>query len=285
MEILVVTGLSGGGKSTVLDALEDLGAYCVDNIPVALLPELVAAVVTLDENRVLAVGIDARSRESLERYAAIHGDLVAKGHTIQVLFLEAQSPVLVRRYSETRRAHPMGDLPDAIDRERTLLAPLRRLADRPIDTSTLTGRQLRQLIRDHHGTRGLLQLVLTSFGFRHGLPNEADLVIDSRFLDNPHDQDALRPLSGLHDPVSKYVLGQPDAQALLEHVERLVRFTAPRSAREGRSYLTVAIGCTGGQHRSVALVEELKHRLLSGPALCDPPPRLVVRHRDIGGGR
>lgn len=283
MELLVITGLSGSGKSTALHALEDLGAYCVDNVPVPLLHNLVELIKNSEDT--LAVGIDARSSESLEQYAEIHRQLQGEGHHVDVVFLEASREVLVRRYSETRRMHPMGELPGAIDEERGFLAPIRELAERPIDTSTITGRQLRQLVRDRYGTRGTLRLVLTSFGFRHGVPSEADLVLDARFLDNPYERQDLRPLSGLHEPVARYVLDQDDAKQLLEHIERLVRFSAPRSAREGRSYLTVAIGCTGGQHRSVALVEELKRRLTEGAPICDPAPRLVVRHRDVGGSR
>lgn len=283
MELLVITGMSGSGKSTALHALEDLGAYCVDNIPVPLVPDLVGHVQVMDEGRVLAIGIDARTTESLELYTEIHRRLVADGHHVEVVFLEASRDVLVRRYSETRRMHPMGELPGAIDEERAFLAPIRALAERPIDTSTLMGRHLRQLIRDRFGSRGTLRLVLTSFGFRHGVPSEADLVLDARFLDNPYEREDLRPLSGLHEPVAKYVLTQTDAQQLLELIERLVRFAAPRSAREGRSYLTVAIGCTGGQHRSVALVEELKRRIGQGAPLYEPVPRVIVRHRDVGG--
>src|SRR5690606_26835792 len=212
---------------------------CVDNIPVALLPKLVELVEAADPARTLAVGIDARSSALLERYTSIHQDLREAGHKVDVVFLEAETPVLVRRYSETRRLHPMGDLPEAIDRERELLEPLRQLSERAIDTSSLTGRQLRQLIRDHYGSRGVLRLVLMSFGFRHGLPSEADMVFDSRFLDNPNDVADLKPLSGLHAPVARYVLDQPDGQELASHVERLIRFAAPRSAREGRSYFTV----------------------------------------------
>ncbi len=285
MELLVVSGLSGGGKSTALRALEDIGYSCVDNLPIPLLPELIALSRRVDDSRPIAVGIDAREAQYLEQFPTIRGTLLEDGHAVHVVFVEAARDVLVRRYAETRRMHPMGELPEAIDRERDLLAPLRELAERPIDTSTLTERQLRQLIRDRFGSRGILRLVLTSFAFRNGVPSEADIVIDCRFLDNPHEHDELRPLSGLHEPVSRHVLEQSDALTLLGHVEALVRFTAPRSAREGRSYLTVALGCTGGQHRSVALVEELKRRLeVSGP-IGDPPARLIIRHRDVGGGR
>jgi UPF0042 nucleotide-binding protein len=283
MDVLVISGLSGGGKSTALRALEDLGAYCVDNMPVPLLTKLVGLVEEADEARTIAVGIDARTTENMEQFTQERRKLLETGHKVDIVFLEASRDVLVRRYSETRRMHPMGELPEAIDRERDLLAPIRDMSHRPIDTSTLSGRQLRQMIRDQYGSRGTLRLVLESFGFRNGVPSEADIVIDSRFLDNPFEREDLRPLSGLHEPVAQYVLGQPDAAALLEHIEGLVRFSAPRSAREGRSYLTVAIGCTGGQHRSVALVEALKKRLQGGEPMFEPAPRLVVRHRDVGG--
>ena len=285
MDVLVVSGCSGGGKSTALHALEDLGAYCVDNMPAPLLRDLVALVSPREKGRLLAVGVDARSEEYLERFGETHDELRREGHEVEVLFLEASRDVLVRRYSETRRMHPMGELPDAIDRERALLEPIRRMAERPIDTSTLTARQLRQLIRDRFGSRGSFRLVLESFAFRGGVPSEADVVIDCRFLDNPNEREDLRPLTGLNEPVAQYVLEQADAKGLLERVEGLVRFSAPRSAAEGRSYLTVAIGCTGGQHRSVALVEELERRLVEGAPVCDPPPRVVVRHRDVGGRR
>jgi RNase adapter protein RapZ len=284
MHILVISGLSGGGKSTALQALEDLGAYCVDNVPVPLLTDLVGVVGQTDADRLLAVGIDARTSANLEQLIEGRRTLEVSGHTVEVVFLEAEREILVRRYSETRRMHPMGELPHAIDRERALLIPVRAMSERPIDTSQSSARQLRQLIRDRFGTSGTLRLVLQSFGFRNGLPSEADVVIDARFLANPHEVDALRPLSGLQEPVARYVLDQPDAQSLLAHVEALVRFCAPRSANEGRSYLTIAIGCTGGQHRSVALVEELKRRLGGGDPIVAPVPRLVVRHRDVGGG-
>jgi UPF0042 nucleotide-binding protein len=207
---------------------------------------------------------------------------------VEVLFIEASDAALVRRYSTTRRTHPLGgQLPDDIVRERELLAPIREMASLTIDTTDLNARQLRQLVRDRYGGgSGSLRVALVSFGFRGGIPAEADVVLDTRFLDNPFEVDRLRPLSGLHEPVARYVLDQPDAGALLEHAESLVRFMAPRVAAEGRAYLTVAFGCTGGQHRSVALVEALKERLSGGSARGEPklPIRIIVRHRDVGQG-
>jgi RNase adapter protein RapZ len=283
VDLVVISGLSGAGKSTVLRTIEDLGAYCVDNVPIPLLPDLIRLVAGSDERRLVCVCVDAREAEYLAEFAGIHRRLREEGHRVSVLFIEAGNDVLVRRYSETRRMHPMGELPGAIDRERELLRPIRDMSERPIDTSTLGGRQLRQLIRDRFASRGTgaLRLALMSFGFRAGIPSEADVVLDCRFLDNPNDVESLRPLSGLHEPVVKYVLDQADAQTLLDQAEGLVRFMVPRSVAEGRSYLTVAIGCTGGQHRSVALVEALEDRLAAGPPFEGIAPRFIVRHRDV----
>lgn len=286
MDLLVISGLSGGGKSTVLRALEDAGVHCTDNVPVPLVPKLVEMVRSSDDSRPVAVGIDARDSQYLERFAQVHRELVDSGLRVEVLFVEASNAALLRRYSTTRRLHPMGQLPQGIDRERELLAPIRAEAALCIDTTDLNARQLRQLIRDRYAGGGSLRVALVSFAFREGVPTEADLVFDARFLSNPFEVDELRPLSGLHAPVAQYVLGQDDAGELLGHVETMVRFMVPRVVTEGRSYLTVAIGCTGGQHRSVALVEALKARLAgtegtgaSGPALS---ARLLVRHRDVG---
>jgi RNase adapter protein RapZ len=289
MDLLVMSGLSGGGKSTALHALEDVGMYCSDNVPVPLLPQLVEMVRSTNPSRPVAVGIDARDAEYLEGFGQVHQALRDAGLVVEVLFIEASEAALVRRYSTTRRVHPMGALPDGIGRERELLAPIRAMASLTIDTTDLNARQLRQLMRDRYGGgSGALRVALVSFGFRGGIPAEADVVLDARFLENPFEVDRLRPLSGLHEPVSRYVLEQADANALLEHAESLVRFMAPRVAAEGRAYLTVALGCTGGQHRSVALVEALKERLNqpreggSEPRL---PARVIVRHRDVGHGR
>jgi UPF0042 nucleotide-binding protein len=283
MDVLIVTGMSGAGKSTVLAALEDLGFYCVDNLPVPMLPRLVELVAETDGARRVAVGIDAREPAYLRHFASVHDALVAAGHALEILFLEAPTDVLVRRYSETRRKHPLGELPAAIDEERALLAGLRERATSTIDSATMRARELRQLVRDRYATRGVLHLVLMSFGFKSGLPSSADLVFDARSLANPFDVPELRPRTGLEAAVADYVLGQEDATTLLGHMEGLVRFIVPRSIREGRSYLTVALGCTGGQHRSVALVEALAVLLRAGEPLSQPQPHLIVRHRDIAG--
>lgn len=284
MRLVVISGLSGGGKSTALRALEDLGMFCVDNCPIPLLPELVELVRGADPNRGIAVCVDARDTEHLASFDDIYARLEQAAVKIDVLFVEATREVLMRRYGETRRMHPMGELPDAIDREREALAHLRARAHTIIDSTSHTSRQLRQMIRDRHAGGVALRVVLQSFAYKRGVPSEADMVFDSRFLANPFDDPTLRPLSGLHEPVSAFVLGQADANELIERVEGLLRFAIPRIAAEGRSHLTIAIGCTGGQHRSVALIEELKRRLGADPtsALASGSVRVLVRHRDVG---
>ena len=286
MEVLIITGMSGAGKSTCLRALEDLGYYCVDNLPVPMLPMLVetkegVGSVHGASRRRFAIGIDAREQEYLHAFSDVRRQLLAAGHTLQIVFLEAPDSTIVRRFSETRRRHPMGQLPDAITLERERLRELRALADTVIDSEHLASRQLRQLIRDRYGTHSsVLHLVLTSFGFKNGLPSEADLVFDARFLQNPFDVPELRARGGFDAPVREYVLGQADALELLDRVEGWLRFQAPATIREGRSYLTLALGCTGGQHRSVVLIEALGERLRRSP-VADPAPVLAIRHRDL----
>ena len=280
MDLIVLSGLSGAGKSTALAALEDLGFYCVDNLPAPLLPQLVALVDAGADERPLAVGVDARDTRFLREFAAVHARLCAAGHRVELLFLEAPVEELCQRYSETRRRHPLGDLPRAIEEELALLEPIRELATSVINTRVMRAGELRQLIRDRYGVRGVFNLVLASFGFKFGLLSSADHVFDARFLKNPYYQLELRPLTGLDAPVAAYVLNQEDATSALEHIEQTVRFVASRAARGGRSYLTVAIGCTGGQHRSVALTEAMSARLSAGPPVSDPPPHVIVRHRD-----
>lgn len=281
MELLVVTGMSGAGKSTALAALADIGFYCVDNIPVQLVPQLVALQGRTEGDRRVAVGIDAREAGHLGAFPEVHAQLVQAGHRLEILFLDAPDDVLVRRFAETRRRHPLGELPDAIAAERASLRSLAARATATIDTGGQRARELRQMIRDRYGEAPVLHLVLMSFGFKNGLPSVADVVHDVRFLANPYDVPELRPRTGLEPEVAEFVLTQPDARELLALVEAQLRFVVPRTVREGRSYLTVALGCTGGQHRSVALTEALARRLSAGDALSSPPPQLVVRHRDL----
>ncbi len=281
IELVVVSGLSGAGKSTALAALEDSGFTCVDNLPVPMLPRFLELANSLGKRRV-AVVVDARELGFLDQFQDVYTRLSAQARRVELLFLQASDEVLVRRFSETRRKHPMGDLPGAIARERRLLTDIAALASTAIDTGNLRARQLRQSLRDRYGGAGeVMQLVVTSFGFKHGLMSAADMVFDVRFLTNPHHIPELRPLTGLDAVVADFVLQQPDAAAMMDHIEALVRFVLPRSLREGRSSLTVAIGCTGGQHRSVAFVEHLASRLRGGAPVSEPAARLVVRHRDL----
>jgi UPF0042 nucleotide-binding protein len=281
LHAVVVTGLSGSGKSTALKVLEDLGFYCIDNLPAALLPRFLELWQSSREDigRV-ALGIDVRERRFLQDVPGVFDELRGAGVQLEVIYLEASDDVLVRRFSETRRPHPAaegGAVADGIRRERDALRGVRELADRIIDTSAFTVHELRAALRELLETpeSGRMTISLVSFGYKHGLPTDADLALDCRFLPNPFFVEELRPKTGTDPEVAAYVLERPDAQEFLEHVLALLRFTLPRYQHEGKSYLTIAIGCTGGRHRSVVLVEELRGRLAAAGH------RVLVRHRDF----
>jgi UPF0042 nucleotide-binding protein len=282
VQLIVVTGLSGSGKSTAIRVLEDLGFYCVDNLPVALIPRFLALWDTSKEeiNR-LALGIDLRERAMAGELPGMLDDLRATGFHVYVLFLDAADDVLVRRFSETRRPHPLAPTAtpaEGIRREREKLAALRERADRLIDTSGLTVHELREELRrfvDGGESSGRLTVTLTSFGYKYGLPSDGDLVVDVRFLPNPFFVEELRPKTGLDAAVRDYVLQNAEAEEFLGHLMAFLGFALPRYRREGKSYLTVALGCTGGRHRSVALAEEIGRRL------AEQPYRVRVQHRDI----
>jgi len=278
----VVTGLSGSGKSTALDVLEDLGFYCVDNLPVALLPRFVELWRGSDGKfGRAAFGIDVREGHFLDDVPLVFQELRSAGVALEVLYLEASDDVLIRRYSETRRRHPAeraSGIADAIRRERELLRGLREMADRILDTSAFTVHELRDRLRDLiEGRTGehAMTVTLVSFGFKYGLPTDLDLAFDCRFLPNPFFVEALRPRTGVDPTVADYVLASDGAAEFLDHVVELLRFTLPRYQREGKSYLTVGIGCTGGRHRSVVLAETLRDRL------AETGCRISVRHRDV----
>jgi len=264
MHLVIITGLSGSGKSTAAHALEDEGFFVVDNLPPALLPPfLVLSADAGMEQRNLAVVIDARNRDFLADFDLHLQNLVAAGHQVEIFFFEADEETLARRYSETRRSHPLasgGSVADGISAERKLLLGLRGLATRLIDSTGLTPHQLRaQILRFVRNDNDAppLQILMQSFGFRYGLPTGSDLVMDIRFLPNPHFVKTLRPLSGLDSEVADYVLNQTDAQEFLVHFESLLNFLLPHYQREGKSYLTISIGCTGGRHRSVVVAAHL----------------------------
>ncbi|MGZ3438154.1 MAG: RNase adapter RapZ [Polyangia bacterium] len=281
MRIIIVTGVSGAGKSTALRALEDAGYFCVDNLPLPLMNRFVELLSEAGETEQAAVGVDAREGEFLSSSREVFAALRSEGHQLEVLFLDADDDVLVRRFSETRRRHPLSgdDLREGIAREREILRSLREEASAYVDTANLNVHQLKGVIHERYRrSAGVLAVTLLSFGFKHGLPAEADMVLDVRFLPNPYFVEALSASTGEEANVREFVLGNDDATGFLERSQALLEFVLPRAEREGKAYLTVAVGCTGGRHRSVAVVQELAKRL---------PRRhpLTVRHRDLARGR
>ena len=262
---VVITGMSGAGKSYAIKCFEDMGFFCVDNLPTTLIPtfaDLVARSTQVVDR--VALGVDVREGEYLTHLLDTLAELRKRGHTAEVLFLEASEEALVRRYRETRRRHPLapdGNVLDGIRAERKMLSTLREVADRVVDSSGLTVHQLKDLLVEHYVTPGRrpgLSISLVSFGFKHGVPFDADLVFDVRFLPNPHFVEALRPLDGRDSRVRDFVMKTEESRELLHRLEDFLGFVLPAYRREGKAYLTVAVGCTGGRHRSVALVEELK---------------------------
>ena len=280
IQMLILTGLSGAGKSTVLRALEDVGYYCVDNLPIIIVEKLLElSGHTAGEVSRIALGVDAREGRFLAEAPRVIKELRDKGAEVEVLFVDCSDEVLIRRYSETRRRHPMageGTVADGIAAERRALADLKALADEVIDTTTLNVHELKRLVtRRSAGEETKLGLTVVSFGFRFGVPTHADLVLDVRFLPNPYFIPELKPHPGTDPRVAEFVLAQTDAKAFLERLSELLQFLIPRYRNEGKSYLTIAIGCTGGKHRSVALAASLADRLSSG----GQPVRLW--HRDV----
>jgi UPF0042 nucleotide-binding protein len=267
---VIITGLSGAGKSHAIKCFEDMGFFCVDNLPTTLIPtfaELIAR--SREDVQRVALGVDVREGEYLSHLLESLQELKRRGHSVEVLFLEASEEALVRRYHESRRRHPLGaegNVLDAIRAERKAMAHMREMADRIIETSSITVHQLKALLAERYVTphaRSGLTASLVSFGYKHGIPFDADLVFDVRFLPNPHFVDGLRPLDGRDRRVRDFVLGHDEARELLSRLRDLLQFLLPFYRREGKAYLTVAIGCTGGRHRSVSFVEELRSFLES----------------------
>ncbi len=282
LDVVIVTGLSGSGKSTAIRVLEDLGYYCIDNLPVVLIPRfLELCESSLETLSRVALGVDIREGDFLAAFPSVLGELRGNAYRVQLLFLDASEEVLARRFSETRRPHPLGGeggLLAGIQRERAELEELRGLADRILDTSGMNVHQLRDGLRtafDSADSASGLRLLLMSFGFKFGVPNNVDMVFDVRFLSNPYFVDDLRELTGTDEAVASYVLDRDEATGFLERIQDLLRFTLPLHHSEGRSYLTVGVGCTGGRHRSVAVVERLAADLRGDGH------RVEVRHRDV----
>ena len=280
LRLIIITGLSGAGKSWAIKCFEDMGYYCVDNLPTTLIPTF-AELCTHSTRRVarIALGVDIREREYLAPIVEVLSELRAAGHHTEVLFLEASEEALVRRYHETRRRHPVssGSLLDGIREEKKLLANLRELADRVIDTSQITVHELRQRLIELYGEAASpgLSVNLLSFGYKFGVPYEADLVFDCRFLPNPFFVDALKAQDGRSAAVRRFVVEQPDGRELIARLRDLLGYLLPHYQREGKAYLTVAVGCTGGRHRSVALVEELRESVQAHGIPVN------VTHRDV----
>lgn len=265
-QLVILTGLSGSGKGSVLNTFEDLGFYCVDNLPVALIPTFSEL---YEEGRGevdrAALLVDAREGEQIEKLPGIYRKLAAD-HATSLVFVEASDAALQRRFSETRRPHPLGgrgSIVEGIREERRRMGPIRRLADVIIDTTKFNVHELRQFVIDRFQNPGRRPLLvsLVSFGFRYGIPADADLVFDVRFLPNPHFVPRLRPFDGRNSRVARYIRSFPQTEEFRRRIESLLTYLIPHYIQEGKSYLTVAFGCTGGRHRSVALAEMTRRAL------------------------
>jgi len=284
MNMSIISGLSGSGKSVALHALEDMDYYCIDNLPVGLLEAFANEIreQTISDGRNVAVGIDARNHpDQLSNFPKIIASLRSQGIICNILFLQADDATLLKRFSETRRKHPLSGadtpLADAISQERNLLGPMAANADIFIDTSRTNVHQLRDLVMESLGKNqktGFLML-LRSFGYKHGIPGDADFVFDARCLPNPHWQAGLRNLTGKDSAVANYLEQEEVARLYYQQLEDFLTSWVPHFQADNRSYLSIAIGCTGGQHRSVYLVERLAREL--GSKLCD----IVTRHREL----
>ncbi len=282
MRIVIVTGMSGAGKSTVLKMFEDIGYYCVDNMPVALVEKFVElAVAGNSEFKNIALGVDIRSGQAFAGFEDVLERIIDFGIKYEILFLDCADSVLVKRYKETRRSHPLAEA-DRVDKgialEREALAFLKRKSDYIIDTSSLLTRELRQEIEKifvEDEKYNNLFVTILSFGFKYGIPADADLVFDVRFLPNPYYVDELKALTGNDKPIQDYVLGCPQAGEFLDKLEDMINFLIPNYVLEGKNSLVIAIGCTGGKHRSVTLANELYKRL------SDKDYGIKIEHRDI----
>jgi len=280
--VIVVTGLSGSGKSTALKALEDIGYFCIDNLPIHLVPKFLQlrAQITQEDVKV-AFGMDVRTKGFVKHYMSFFPRLRKMGYQLHIVFLEASDEILIRRFSQTRRQHPLASdetIVQAIQKERNQLDSLRHDATRIIDTSSMTVHNLRNLIMEEYSQFPLsrrLQLHIISFGFKYGLPPEADIVMDIRFLPNPYFIKDLKELNGLEVPVQEFVLAREETKEFLGRFFPMLDYLIPNYQKEGKTHLTIAVGCSGGHHRSVVLAESLKNHL-QGFGL-----PLSISHRDI----
>ena len=282
IDAIIVTGLSGSGKSTVIDALEDAGYFCVNNMPVLLLPKfLELRSGSASEVRKLAFGMDLREKEFIEKHDEVYKLLLEQGYDLRVIFLEASEDVLLKRFSQTRRRHPVfheGGLLESIRAEKEQLQTLKGFADRIIDTSNFTVHQLRDVMvqyADHGIKLKNMRISILSFGFKYGIPIEADLMLDVRFIPNPYFVPELKKLSGIDERVQQFVKKWPETSVFFNKYFSFLEYVIPLYEKEGKSYLTIAVGCTGGRHRSVTIAEDIYSRLKSMDMAC------TLSHRDI----
>jgi UPF0042 nucleotide-binding protein len=279
MNLVFISGLSGSGKSTAVNVLEDLGYYCVDNIPPTLLPTFIELCENSDkEIDKVALVIDIREGVFFDRAPGVIKEFKQKGYPVDIIFLESSDTTLVKRYKETRRKHPLssnGNILEGISKERGMLEELKDLSNYKIDTSELNVHQLRDIIRnkfDKSNTQNILVNII-SFGFKHGIPYDADMIFDVRFLPNPHFIEKLKHLNGLDSEVLNFVLSNEESVKFIEKLTEFLEFLIPNYEKEGKSYLTIAIGCTGGKHRSVVITNKIaEHFDYLSP---------ITRHRDI----
>jgi UPF0042 nucleotide-binding protein len=282
IRLVVITGLSGSGKSTALKAFEDIGFFCIDNLPASLLPRLLELRDEISREVIkIALVMDLRGKDFLSNFPNIFQEVKKKGYIVEVLFLEAEEEILVRRFSQTRRHHPLGDrrtLSDTIRLERKKMAPIKRLATYRLDTSHFNVHQLREEILrlfSKVSPPAEMTISLISFGYKYGLPNEADIIMDVRFLPNPFFVSELKEMDGNQKPVIDYVMKRKETRLFLKNFCDLIAFLIPQYQKEGKSQLTIAVGCTGGRHRSVTMVNALSDFLKKQKRLIN------IRHRDI----
>lgn len=282
LRVVIITGLSGSGKSTALRALEDIGFFCVDNLPVVLLPKFLdITIVSSPKIDRVAMVMDLREKSFLEKYRRIFEKLKEKGFKIEILFLEASDETLMRRFSETRRNHPLsekGSIMDGIVLEKEKLLPLRKMAERIIDTTSANVHQLKDIVQRYFlpsSDYKRMIISISSFGYRYGLPADADLVFDVRFLPNPYFVEGLKEYDGHNSKVAKFVLKNKESKTFLQKILDLLSMLIPLYDKEGKARLNIAIGCTGGRHRSVVMANELSSRLSKMKY------RIYLNHRDI----
>jgi UPF0042 nucleotide-binding protein len=265
-ELVIITGMSGSGKGTVLKALEDLGYYSVDNLPLALIPKFAELTGSSPQIASAALVVDVREGDALRRFPAIY-EQIRKSLPTRLLYLEADDASLVRRFSETRRPHPLGgdrSVAASVQEERKLLEPIRALADIVLNTSKFNVHELREIVGEKFGAgreESQILIYVTSFGYRHGIPPDSDLVFDVRFLPNPNYIPQYKDLTGKNPNVAKYIRSFPQTNEFMERISDLLQYLLPHYIEEGKSYLTISFGCTGGHHRSVMMAEEIRKRL------------------------